>query len=89
LEQLGKTSAAELIDLSIKLDHLAEFPINDIRALHKKFADNPFADTILADLVRTRIMVIDVDRRIRQSMASLFKMDSKALVMAPPKAKLT
>jgi hypothetical protein len=86
LEQLGKTSAAELIDLSIKLDHTDEFPMNEIRALHKKFSDNPFADTILADLVRTRIMVIDVDRRIRQSMASIFKMESKALVVAPSKA---
>ncbi len=74
LRLVGENSASWLIDASVKLDHSSEFPATEIRNLHKQFASNAFADTVLSDLVRARMMVVDLDRRTRQSMVSLFKL---------------
>jgi hypothetical protein len=74
LEIVGKNTATQLIDFAIELDHLPEFPSARIRELHKQFSNNLFADRILADLVLGRMLLIDVDPRIRQSMRSLFKL---------------
>jgi hypothetical protein len=78
---VGKTNASELINLAIKLDHDLEFPLSEIRALHKQFSNNAFADTVLSDLVLSRLSVIDVDRRIRQSVGSLFKLPANLPVL--------
>jgi UDP-2,3-diacylglucosamine pyrophosphatase LpxH len=88
LKLVGSTNATQLIDTSIKLDHFVEFPLADIRDLHKQFDKNPFADTILADLVVSHIMVFDVNNRIRQHMATLFKFKANTpLLMDPTKKK--
>lgn len=73
LARVGKTNATQLINLSIKLDHFQEFPDTYIRELHRLFNNNPFADTILSDLVVGHMMIIDLDRKTKESMASLFK----------------
>lgn len=86
LELVGKTNASQLIHLMIQLEHFSEFPTNGIRDLQKQFSGNAFASTILSDIVVSRMMVADVDRRTRQSMASLFKV-SFPLLAAPEKAK--
>lgn len=72
LANLGKTNATQLIDLSIKLDHFAEFPESYVRELHRLFSGNGFADRILADLVVGHMLVFDLDRKVRQSMSALF-----------------
>jgi hypothetical protein len=87
LRLLGKTNATQLIDVSIKLDHFLEFPIDDIRELNKQFANNPFTEAILADLVTAHIMVFDVDRRIRQQMGALFKFKANAPLLMDPAKK--
>jgi hypothetical protein len=87
LRLLGKTNATQLIDVSIKLDHFVEFPIDDIRELNKQFANNPFTEAILADLVTAHIMVFDVDRRIRQQMGALFKFKANAPQLMDPAKK--
>lgn len=74
LNLVGRNNATQLIDVSIKLDHFPKFPIDDIRALHKEFSSNSFAYTILGDLVAMHMMVFDVDRRLRQNVAALFKL---------------
>jgi hypothetical protein len=85
LELVGRSNASQLINLMIKLDHLSEFPATEIRELHKQFSNNAFADTILADIVVSRMSMLDLDRRMRQSMASLFKLPPRALLAAPEK----
>jgi hypothetical protein len=87
LELVGTSSATNLIDIGIKLDHSPEFPIDQIRSLHRAFAKNAFADTVLADLVTAHIMVFDVDRRIRQSMASIFKFNADSPLLVDPTRK--
>ena len=88
LKLVGTTNATQLIDTSIKLDHFVEFPLAQIRDLHKQFEKNPFADAILGDLVTAHIMVFDVDNRIRQQMATIFKFKANApLLMDPNKKK--
>jgi hypothetical protein len=74
LDLVGKTNASLLINLSIALNHFEEFPLGEIRELHKQFSDSAFADTILADLVVSRMAVMNLDRRIRQSVGALFKL---------------
>jgi hypothetical protein len=88
LEIVGRSNATELIDLMIKLEHSSEFPASEIRALHKQFSDNAFADTILADVVVRRMRFVDLDNRMRQSMVSLFKLPpNTAALIASPKDK--
>jgi hypothetical protein len=72
LRQVGPTGATRLIDIAIKLDHFADFPDTEVRELHDLLSGNPFAMTILADLVTAHIMRFDVERRTRQSMTDLF-----------------
>jgi hypothetical protein len=74
LEEIGRNAATELIDLAIKLNNLTEFPLNEIKQLHKEFAKSPFPDTVLADICVGRLSLISVERTIRQSVASLFKL---------------
>ena len=74
LDLVGETNASQLIGFAIKLDHAPEFPVSETRELHKLISNNPFADDVLAHLVVGRLSVVDVDRRIRQSMASLFNL---------------
>jgi hypothetical protein len=73
LAKVGKTNATQLIHLSIKLDHFDEFPDTYIRDLHRLFTNNPFADTVLSDLVVSHMMTIDLDRKTRESISALFK----------------
>ena len=87
LKLVGVTNATQLIDTSIKLDHFVEFPLADIRSLHKQFDKNPFADTILADLVVGHIMVFDVNNRIRQHMAAIFKFKANTPMLMDPNKK--
>jgi hypothetical protein len=88
LELVGRNNASQLISLAIKLDHVPEFPASEIRELHKEFSNNAFADTILSDIVTARMTVADLDRRTRQSMASLFKLQpNDPLLVAPEKKK--
>jgi CheY-like chemotaxis protein len=87
LELVGKSTATRLIDVGIKLDHLMGFPLEDVRELHKDLAKNPFADTILADLVTAHMTVFEVDRRIRQTMASIFKFGANAPSLMDPNRK--
>ncbi|HKM47473.1 MAG TPA: metallophosphoesterase [Terriglobales bacterium] len=84
LEIVGRSNASELINLTIKLEHLTEFPTNEIRELHKEFSNNAFADTILADIVVGRLNEADIDRRTRQSIASVFKLTPNALALMAP-----
>jgi hypothetical protein len=87
LKRVGLSYATELIDISVKLDHFDEFPEYDIRALHKKMSANPFADSILADLVAAYMMMFDLDRRTRQSMSSLFRLNPNTPGFIDPKGK--
>jgi hypothetical protein len=87
LARVGKTNSTELIHLSIKLDHFAEFPETYIRELHRLFANNAFADTILSDLVISHMLVFDVDRRTRQSMSALFKLKHNIPLLMDPSRK--
>ena len=88
LEQVGRSNASQLVNLAVKLEHLPEFPAGEIRDLHKEFSVNAFADTILSDIVTARMSAVDLDRRTRQSMASLFKLNpNNPLLMGPEKAK--
>jgi predicted MPP superfamily phosphohydrolase len=87
LEIVGKTSATQLVDISIKLDHFPEMPVDEVVALHKQLSLNPFGDTILADLVTAHIMVFDVDRRIRQHMASIFNFKANNPSLIDPTTK--
>ncbi len=84
LEIVGRSNASELINLTIKLEHLPEFPVNEIRAMHKALSNNAFADTILADIVISRMAVADVDRRTRQAMGSVFNLTPNALALMAP-----
>jgi len=84
LNLVGKNNASQLINLVIKLDHSPEFPLSEIRELHKHFSHNPFADTILADFVVYRTSVIHMDRRTRQSIASLFKLPANTPLLIDP-----
>jgi hypothetical protein len=87
LARVGKTNSTELIHLSIKLDHFAEFPETYIRELHRLFANNAFADTILSDLVISHMLVFDVDRRTRQSLSALFKLKHNIPLLMDPSRK--
>lgn len=84
---VGTNNASELIDLSIKLDHFAEVPLEQIHELHKRFIGNAFANTILADLVTAYMMTFEVDRRTRQSMTSLFNIKPNIPGLADPTRK--
>jgi len=81
LELVGDSNASQLVNLSITLSHLREFPFAEIKELHKKFTKHPFSDTVLADLVVSRMSVIPMDRRIRQSVASLFRISSSQTLL--------
>ncbi len=69
---VGPTNSAELVDLAIKLDHLEEYPLSDIKRLHRKFANNRFALIVLRDLVIANLQVFDVGREMRQRVLAMF-----------------
>ena len=85
LERVGENNATLLINLAVKIEHVPEFPENEIRDLHKRFSNNAFADTILADIVTARMAAADLDRRTRERMASLFKIPANDLLLIAPK----
>jgi hypothetical protein len=87
LAKLGKTNATQLIHLSIKLDHFAEFPDTYIRELHRAFSGNAFAATVLSDLVVSHMLVFDLDRKTRQSMGALFKLKQNLPQLIDPNRK--
>jgi len=80
-------NSTQLIDLSIKLDHFSGFPATYIRDLHKQFANNSFAQTLLADLVMSHMLTFDVSRKTMQSMSALFKIKSNIPQLVDPSRK--
>jgi hypothetical protein len=87
LQQVGENNATRLIDLSIRLDKLVDFPESTVRELHKELVGNPFAGTILGDLVVSHILTFGLDRATRQSMAALFKVAPNAPLLIDPSRK--
>jgi len=87
LRQVGANNATRLIDLSIRLDKLLDFPESIVRQLHKDLSGNPFAGTVLADLVTSHILTFGLDRATRQSMAALFKIAPNTPLLIDPNRK--
>jgi hypothetical protein len=87
LPLVGNSPATRLIDLSVKLDHFHSFPDQEVHEIHDLLAKNPFASNILKDLVLSHIQVFDIDRSLRQSMASLFKVNANAPLLIDPARK--
>lgn len=87
LRQVGMTNATSLIDIAIKLGHFDDFPETQVRELHDLLKKNPFALTILSDLVTARMMKFDMERRTRQSMADLFHLKSNDPRLIDPSQK--
>ena len=71
ISEIGRNNATELIDLTIKLDHSAEYPFEQIKALKKLYSDNRFALMVLKDLVIANMHVFEISREMRQRVQAL------------------
>lgn len=78
----GAGVPVSLIDLSIRLDHLA-FPENEIRGLWDRVRDNSFAATIVRDLVAEHFYLHNLENRRRQSIESLLDIRTIKKLPAP------
>jgi len=87
LASLDNTNAIRLLDLAIKLDHFGGFPETEVKELHSKFLKNPFADTVLKDLVIIHIQKFDISRSLRQRMAALFGVKANVPALMDPSRK--
>ncbi len=66
LDRIGKNSAAEMINLTIELDHYEEYPFAHLKRLYDEFKTNRFASQILKDLVIANMHVFDIGPKMRQ-----------------------
>jgi hypothetical protein len=69
LEENG-SDAAHLIDLSIKLDHEADFPTVDTLRVGRQLKQNDFALSLLRYLVVNHFYMFHVDFPTRQSVCA-------------------
>ena len=89
LESVGRNNATELIDLAIKLDHFETYPVQEIVGLHRRFADNRFANNFLRELVIANMHVFRIERGTRQHMLSVLnaKADDRVLSQTTKRLK--
>ncbi len=59
------TNAVNLIDLSVKLDHIS-FPVDRLRELKREFMSNPFCDRLLCHLVVHYLYIFPTSERLKQ-----------------------
>lgn len=60
-----KTPAAQLVDMSIKLDTM-KFPLNDMKRARKDFKSSTFCDRLLSRLVVHYLYIFPTDERLKQ-----------------------
>jgi hypothetical protein len=88
LGTVPESVAVKLVDLSIRLDHFRGFPQDRVQALHRSVGNNVFARDVLSDLVIAHFMRFEVDRRIRERMASLLGFRASHPLLIAPDRKL-
>jgi predicted MPP superfamily phosphohydrolase len=72
----------DMIDLSIKLDHFAEFPENEATHMAAYMKSNLYGYTLVRDLVINRLYLFPSVYRVRQAMGKLldFKVGEPSLI---------
>jgi hypothetical protein len=69
VDELDKSAAVKLIDLTVQMNHFSGFPEKLIRDLHVEVKDNPFTATVLEVLVVSQLLVNKVDQETRKRVA--------------------
>lgn len=73
--KLGNTCSAQLIDISIRLDHLGEFPKSRVIQLYEEeFGKKWFPQLMLRHLVVYHFMMFQVDRELVQSVGEKLRL---------------
>jgi hypothetical protein len=84
----GPTTAVELIDASIKLDHFVALPEQELFSLGEDLRTNPFALSLLHALVVNRLYMFPADFRVKQRVCARLGIPFKPAALADPSRKV-
>jgi DNA repair exonuclease SbcCD nuclease subunit len=87
LETSDEPISFRLIDTSVKLDHFANFPERAVEDLWQDLRKNPFASTLLRDLVAHYLYLFPLDYRKAQHIGSLLEIEINAPQLRSPRTK--
>jgi hypothetical protein len=80
IAEVSPTTATQLLEVTIEMNHFKDFPESKIVKLNKEFRSNPFAQGVLQWIVASYLMLYRVDRRTRQKMAQMLNVKESKLL---------
>jgi predicted MPP superfamily phosphohydrolase len=66
-----------IVDLTVRLDHFSEFPLNDLESLWSESDRNFFCQMLVRDLVVNNLYLVPLDDRTKQSVCELLGIQFK------------
>jgi hypothetical protein len=70
-----KSALMRLVYISLRLEHYEQFPESLVRSEAKSLHDNPFSFRVLRFLVARHFAIFPTDFRVKQSLATVLKLD--------------
>jgi hypothetical protein len=67
----------KIVDLTVRLDHFSEFPLNDLESLWSESEQNFFCQMLVRDLVVNNLYLVPIDDRTKQSVCTLLDIKFK------------